>query len=91
MKGKDGFNEATQIPLKKGGVAPQANKAFGKGFDERESTNTRLSHSTAQVNGPNLPTKGTNDLPHAGTCAPFKGVKPVTANRPETWPRGFQK
>ena len=90
MQGKDGFNEATQVPLKKG-TAAMANKAFGKGMDDRESTNTKLSHSTAKVSGSDHPAKGSNDLAHAGTCAPLKGVKPVTANRPETWPRGFQK
>ena len=87
---KDWFNAATQVPFKRG-VAPMSNKAFGKGMEDGESTNAKLSHSTAKVNGPDHPAKGTNDLSHAGTCAPCKGVKPVTANRPENWPRGFQK
>jgi hypothetical protein len=90
MAEKDGWGAATQIPLKNG-VAPQANKSFGKGFDDTESTNAKLSHSTAKVNGPDHPAKGSNDIAHAGTAAPLPRVKPITANRPENWPRGFQK
>jgi hypothetical protein len=90
MPETDGWGAATSVPLKKG-VAPQANKEFGKGFDDREATNTRLSHSTAKVSGPNNPTKGSNDIGHAGTKAPLKDGDIVTANRPEMWPRGFQK
>lgn len=90
MAEKDGFNEATMVPLKRP-VAPMANKEFGKGFDDREATNTRLSHSTAKVSGPNNPAKGSNDMAHAGTMAPLKDGDIVTANRPTAWPRAFQK
>lgn len=90
MERKDGFNEATMAPLKRP-VAPQANKEFGQGMDDRESTNAKLSHSTAKVSGPTNPAKGSNDIAHAGTVAPLKDGDTIVANRPSAWPRGFQK
>jgi len=90
MTGKDGWNAATLVPCKDS-VSPQANKAFGKGFDATESTNAGLKHGTAKVSGPTNPAKGSNDVGHAGTMAPLKKGDVVTANRPTNWPRSHQK
>ena len=90
MPEKDGWGSATMVP-NKDRVSPQANKSFGKGFDATEATNASLKQSTAKVSGPTNPSKGTNDLGHAGTMAPLKHGDTITANRPTTHPRSFEK